>query len=158
MSIFKRCYVKLKAVSSFVVGIGIMAAMSGCGGIDNSSMMPNGDVPPTPPVDTYPPDGMQCTAVLDPSGMVPTMVPKAFAANCARCHGPAGYGANQYPNIHLMFSFAQLSQVVRNGLSGSIGIMPPFVTSQVGDDDLRRIYAFLTKSPIVETHQCQPAP
>jgi mono/diheme cytochrome c family protein len=146
----------MKALSTFLSMVGIIAAMSGCGGTDNSAM--GVDVPPAPPVDTYPPDGMQCTALLDPSGTVPTMVPKALAAKCSACHGPAAYGVNQYPNLHLlMITFDQFSGIVRQGKSGSIGIMPAFVPSELSDDDIRRIYAFVTKSPILETHQCQPA-
>jgi mono/diheme cytochrome c family protein len=134
----------------------MLFALSGCGG--DGAAAANGPNGATPAVDTYPPDGMQCTAELSPSGTVPTLIPKAFAAICATCHGPAGYGGNGYPDLRLMLTFASFSGIVRNGMSGSLGIMPAFSTAEVGDDDLKRIYAFLTMSPIVETHQCVPAP
>ena len=36
--------------------------------------------------------------------------------------------------------------------------MPFFKPTWLNDDDLRRIYAFLTRSPIVETKVCAPMP
>lgn len=144
-----------KALTNFLGIAFSIVAMNGCGGPDSTTTPAANDVTPT--VATYPPDGMQCTAILDPSGTIPTVVPKALAAHCAMCHGPAGHGGNGYPDIHLMITFDQFSGIVRNGKGGSLGIMPPFSTAQVDDDDLRRIYAFLTMSPLVETHQCHPA-
>jgi hypothetical protein len=135
--------------------LGIVAALSGCGGDGAGSPSLNSA---SPAVDSYPPDGMQCTAQLDPSGTVPTLVPKALAAHCATCHGPAGHGGNGYPDIHLMITFDSFSAIVRQGMSGSLGIMPAFPVTQLGDDDLKRIYAFVSMSPLVETHQCTPAP
>jgi mono/diheme cytochrome c family protein len=104
----------------------------------------------------WPPTGQDCSASLDPKGSIPSAPPQAFEDECAGCHGPDGSGHAGYPNLLVARPFDELQAIVRAGRIGSIGEMPAFKTSWLNDDDLRRIYAYLTKSPLLETQQCQP--
>ncbi len=105
----------------------------------------------------WPPTGQDCTTTLDASGTVPTAAPQAFLDECAGCHGPTGSGHAGYPAIAgLNLPFATFQTTVRTGIVAANGEMPYFEASWLNDDDLRRIYAFLTKSPLVETKQCAP--
>ena len=55
-------------------------------------------------------------------------------------------------------SFPAFAAIVRSGVVTPTAEMPFFKTTWVDDDDLRRIFAFLTQAPIVETKVCQARP
>jgi hypothetical protein len=78
---------------------------------------------------------------------------------CAGCHGPTGTGREGYPYPNIVQgaprTFAAFQAVVRTGIVTPTLEMPFFKAAWLDDDDLRRIFAYLTQSPIVETHQCQ---
>ena len=110
-------------------------------------------------VSAMPPLGQACGTTLDASGMVPSLVPPAYLASCAGCHGPAGAGNANYPNIVGGRTWATFSAVLRAGKTGSFGLMPAFSDARLSDDDMRRIYAFVNQAPLVETGICsQSAP
>ena len=106
----------------------------------------------------WPPTGQTCATTLDASGTVPTSPPQAFLDECSGCHGPAGTGHAGYPNITGPRPFDAFQTIVRSGIVTPQAEMPFFKTDWIDDDDLRRIYAFLTRSPIVETKACQARP
>ncbi len=115
---------------------------------------------PLDPNSFWPPTGQSCATVLDPSGTVPTSPPQAFLDECAGCHGPTGAGRQGYPYPKIVpgSSFAAFQTIVRTGIVTATDEMPFFKTTWLNDDDLRRIYAFLAQTPIVETKVCQPLP
>ena len=113
----------------------------------------------TLPADAFwPPTGQRCTTRLDSAGSVPSDPPQAFADECAGCHGARGLGRGNYPNLSGARDYASFEAIVRGGRAGARNEMPFFKPSWLNDDDLRRSYAFLTQSPIVETKQCEPLP
>jgi mono/diheme cytochrome c family protein len=110
------------------------------------------------PSSFWPPTGQSCETKLDPSGSVPTAPPQAFLDECSGCHGPAATGHGIYPAIRGPRTFDALQTIVRGGIVTPTLEMPFFKSTWLNDDDLRRIYAYLTGSPIVETKVCTPLP
>ncbi len=106
----------------------------------------------------WPPTGQSCGTRLANSGSVPTHAPQAYLDACAGCHGPTGSGHANYPNIRGARDLAAFTLAVRDGSQGVLGEMPFFKQSWLDDDELRRIYAYLTASPLVETQQCADVP
>lgn len=114
------------------------------------------------PAMSWPPAGVSptpapaqsCVTQLDASGTVPTLVPAAYLNSCSGCHGPNGAGSALYPSIVNNHTLADLTSFVRGGKTGTYGVMPQFDEAHLSSDDLRRIYAYLSKQPIVETGEC----
>jgi mono/diheme cytochrome c family protein len=106
----------------------------------------------------WPPTGQDCTTTLDASGTIPSSPPQAFLDECSGCHGPNGTGHGMYPNIAVGRPFAAFQTIVRGGVVTPTDEMPFFKETWLNDDDLRRIYAYLTQSPLVETKSCTPIP
>ncbi len=132
---------------------------SGGGGSSSSSSLPPSRLIGGATLDAkafWPPTGQVCEAKLDPAGTVPTSPPQAFVDECAGCHGPTGAGHGKYSSILGARSFDGFQRIVRSGLMASTGEMPFFKPAWLNDDDLRRIYGFVTASPILETHVCTP--
>jgi mono/diheme cytochrome c family protein len=113
---------------------------------------------PLDPSSFWPPTGQSCGTQLDPAGTVPTAPPQAYLDECAGCHGPNGTGHAGYPSIAGPRPFAMFQTTVRTGIVTPTAEMPFFKPTWLNDDDLNRIYAFLTQSPIIETKVCQPLP
>lgn len=106
----------------------------------------------------WPPTGQDCEAKLNAGGNVPVMAPQAFLDECAGCHGPDAKGRGVYPNILGARDLSAFFTTVRGGKVGAQAEMPAFKNLWVGDNDLRRIYGFLTGSPVEETRSCTPVP
>lgn len=112
------------------------------------------------PMSFWPPTGQDCGTTLDSSGTVPTSPPQAYLDECAGCHGPTATGRQgyPYPAIAGPRPFAAFQTTVRGGIVAPTMEMPFFKPTWLDDDDLNRIYAWLTQSPIVETKVCTPLP
>src|SRR5277367_3171287 len=140
---------------------------AGAGALPSSQDMPSSvNLPPSrqiggatlDPSLFWPPTGQSCETKLDPAGTVPTAAPQAFLDECSGCHGPTAMGRGTYPSIRGARTFDAFQTIVRGGIVTPTLEMPFFKTAWLNDDDLRRIYAFLTASPIVETKVCTPLP
>jgi mono/diheme cytochrome c family protein len=156
------------------VGLGGSPGVAGVGGanIDGGVSTPDSDAPSSAdlplsrliggatldPNSFWPPTGQDCATTLDASGTVPTQPPQAFTDECSACHGANGTGHSIYPNIAVPRAFADLQTIVRGGRVTANDEMPFFKPEWLNDDDLRRIWAFLTQSRLVETKNCQPLP
>lgn len=76
---------------------------------------------------------------------------RAYSAICIYCHGPGMWGTNKLAKrldkAHALLesrtdlTAEQIEAVVRNGL----GSMPPMRRTEVSDDDLSAIAAYLTR-------------
>ena len=108
------------------------------------------------PNNFWPPTGQSCVAQLAGTGNVLQLPPQAYLDECAACHGPTGAGNAKYPNIVGSRALADFTATVRNGKQGPAGESPAFKPNWLDDNDVLRIYAYLTGSPLVETYQCQP--
>ena len=135
---------------------------SGLSGVAASAAMPASGLiggATFPPSAYYPPTGQDCQTTLDPSGVIPATPPQAYIDECSGCHGPNATGHSVYPPIPTTLTFEGFSAIVRAGLIGNNGLeMPFFKPTWLNDDDLRRIYGFVSKSPVIETGVCQAVP
>ena len=80
------------------------------------------------------------SAVTVSAGGASSAANRAFASNCASCHGAAARGGFGPPLLHVPLSWPAFSSIVRRGK----GQMPAFGASALSDRDLRSIYRFLT--------------
>jgi mono/diheme cytochrome c family protein len=64
---------------------------------------------------------------------------KPYEAHCARCHGEAGRGGNGPRLVPYAFSYEQTVEQVRHPVCD----MPAMPASQVSDEDIARIVAYL---------------
>jgi mono/diheme cytochrome c family protein len=110
------------------------------------------------PAAFWPPTGTTCATALGDAGTIPTSPPQAFLDECSGCHGPTGTGRDIYPNIAVQRPFDVFQGIVRNGKLTTHDEMPFFKPEWLDDDELRRVYAYLTQSPLVETMTCTPRP
>ncbi|MBC7661612.1 MAG: cytochrome c [Chitinophagaceae bacterium] len=106
----------------------------------------------------WPPLGQICSTSLDSTGIVSTEVPLAYKDSCAGCHGPNGTGHNEYTSIVGPRTYTDFETIVRKGRLGKSHEMPAFKSDWLDDDNMRRIYAYIAKSPLVETKVCKDAP
>jgi mono/diheme cytochrome c family protein len=64
----------------------------------------------------------------------------AFTRLCETCHGPGGNGAGQGPAlVPFNMELPELIGIVRQG----VGMMPPIPRSQISDDEIAQIHAYL---------------
>src|SRR5262249_30346632 len=61
-----------------------------------------------------------------------------FADNCARCHGPDARGVNGTPGVHCSRA---IRDTVRNGASGTAGVMPAF--ANLLDTEIAAVQTYL---------------
>lgn len=105
----------------------------------------------------WPPIGKDCAATLG-SGKVPSTPPQAFKDECSGCHGSVGQGHDAFPKVTGPREFSSFVSLIRAGRKGAIAEMPAFKTSWLNDNDLNRIYAYLTQTLLSESNKCVDLP
>jgi mono/diheme cytochrome c family protein len=102
----------------------------------------------------WPPTGQDCTAQLGGVGKIPTAPPQVFLDECAGCHLATGIGTGNFPDITGQQDYNTMLATVRSGIQGGVAEMPAFKTTWLNDDDTKRIFAYLSQTPLTETGVC----
>ncbi|MEX2515495.1 MAG: c-type cytochrome [Gammaproteobacteria bacterium] len=87
-------------------------------------------------------DGKNCKVDMD------TFVGwRMYTSNCLACHGQDGKGSTIAPNLmdrlNAHVDYPRFTDVVTNGFTGTMGVMPSFKNSQNVIDRIPSIYKYL---------------